>query len=155
MPDGRLHDQKIALTAISIRRIILLLARTKPAVPPTLSDRFLDAEVPGDDSVFVADGQRRRRYKWPIPLEIWHPRYRRESRVARWPYSALALNGHKNAINAYAIKPKCSKPKLIKHASRKQINVPAFAHHVPVICKSLNPARSSRPSASIRVINSI
>ena len=55
MPDGRLHDQKIALTAISIRRIILLLARTKPAVPPTLSDRFLDAEVPGDDSVFVAD----------------------------------------------------------------------------------------------------
>ena len=62
MPDGRLHGQKIApttkkiaLTAISIRRIILLLARTKPAVPPTLSDRFLDAEVPGDDSVFVAD----------------------------------------------------------------------------------------------------
>ena len=31
------------------------LARTKPAVPPTLSDRFLDADVPGDDSVFVAD----------------------------------------------------------------------------------------------------
>jgi hypothetical protein len=62
MPDGRLHGQKIApttkkiaLTAISIRRIILLLARTKPAVPPTLSDRFLDADVPGDDSVFVAD----------------------------------------------------------------------------------------------------
>jgi hypothetical protein len=56
------HGQKIALTAIVDQTNNLPLARSKTAVVPVLSDSLLDADVPGDDSVFGADAKRRRRY---------------------------------------------------------------------------------------------
>jgi hypothetical protein len=56
------YGQKIALTAIVDQTNNLPLARTKPAVVPVLSDSLLDADVPGDDSVFGADAN-----GWPAP----------------------------------------------------------------------------------------
>ena len=52
--------KKIAFTVSSIRRIILPLAPThgQAAVLPTPSDSLLDADAPGDDSVFGTDANR-------------------------------------------------------------------------------------------------
>ena len=86
----------------------------------------------------------------PFLLRAFLSRERRRTHCHQKPSGST-----NSAIKGYVIKSKRSKPKPIKTRFRKQIDIRAFAYHVPVIGKSLNSARSCRPSDSIREINSI